>query len=316
VSARAWTLFAAVSVLWGMPYLFIKVAVDDGVSPVFVAFARVALAAAVLLPLAWSSGALRGLAARWRPLLAFALFEIVLPFPLIAYGEQYVASSLAAILIAALPLVIAIVALRFDAEERVSGARLVGLFVGLGGVVALLGIDVAGKPDELLGALAILLATGGYAVGPLVIKRHLADLDPRGPVTAAMVLAGLMLAPAAAFSLPAETPSGDAVGSLVLLGFVCTALAFLAFFSLIAEVGPSRASVITYVNPIVAVGLGVALLGESVTAGAVAGLLLILAGSWLATGGGLPPGLVAVLARRPGRARGDRGLEPRLASSP
>lgn len=241
MTARAWTLFAAVSVLWGMPYLFIKVAVDDGVSPVFVAFARVALAALVLLPLAARAGALRGLGARWRPLVAFALFEIVLPFPLIAYGEQYVASSLAAILIAALPLVIAVVALRFDAEERVNGTRLAGLLVGLGGVVALLGIDVAGNPDELLGALAILLATGGYAIGPLVIKRHLADLDPRGPVTGAMVLASLMLAPAAAFAVPPEVPSGDTVGALVLLGLVCTALAFLAFFALIARRPDRRA---------------------------------------------------------------------------
>jgi drug/metabolite transporter (DMT)-like permease len=292
VSPRAWTLFAAVSVLWGMPYLFIKIAVDEGVSPAVVAFVRVVLAALVLLPFALRTGALRGLRARWRPLVAFAVLEIVLPFPLIAYGEQHVASSLAAILIAALPLTIAVLALRFDAEERVGGARLAGLLVGLAGVVLLLGIDVAGDGQELLGALAILLATVGYAGGPLVIKRHLADTDPRGSITAAMVVSAVLLAPAAALTAPATTPSADAIGALAVLGVVCTAAAFVLYFTLIADVGPSRAAVITYVNPVVAVALGVTFLGESVTAGAVAGLLLILAGSYLATGGGGPPAVV------------------------
>jgi drug/metabolite transporter (DMT)-like permease len=307
VSPRAWGLFAAVSVLWGTPYLFIKIAVDDGVSPATVAFVRVVLAALVLLPFALRVGALRGLGARWRPLVAFAVFEVVLPFPLIAYGEQHVASSLAAILIAALPLTIAVLALWFDDEERVGGWRLGGLLVGLAGVVLLLGIDVAGDGRELLGALAILLATVGYAAGPLVIKRHLADTDPRGSITAAMLVAAVLLAPAAALGAPRSAPSADAIGALAVLGVVCTALAFVLYFSLIADVGPSRASVITYVNPVVAVALGVTFLGESVTAAAAAGLLLILAGSYLATGGGAPPGAVRhvlgwVPRRRPGRA--------------
>ncbi len=312
MSPRAWGLFAAVSVLWGTPYLFIKIAVDDGVSPATVAFVRVVLAALVLLPFALRVGALRGLGARWRPLVAFAVFEIVLPFPLIAYGEQHVASSLAAILIASLPLTIAVLALWVDAEERVAGWRLAGLFVGLAGVVLLLGIDVAGDGQELLGALAILLATVGYAAGPLVIKRYLADTDPRGSITAAMLVAAVLLAPAAALSAPTATPSGDVLGALAVLGVVCTALAFVLYFTLIAEVGPSRASVITYVNPVVAVALGVTFLGESITAAAVAGLLLILAGSYLATGGGGPPGaLRAVFAWRPLRRGGPTAAPPR-----
>ncbi len=302
MSARAWSVFAAVSVLWGMPYLFIKVAVEE-VSPAFVAFSRVALAAAVLLPLAWRAGALGGLRGKGRALVAFAVLEVVVPFPLIAFGEQEVSSSLAAILIAALPLTIALLALRFDAEERVGGARLVGLFVGLGGVVLLLGIDVAGRTEELLGALAILAATLGYAGGPMVLKRHLADTDPRASMAAALAISAVLLAPAAALSAPSAVPSGDAVASLVVLGLVCTALAFVAYFTLIAEVGPSRASLITYVNPIVAVALGVTILGESVGFAAIAGLLLILAGSWLGTGGRTPPGLLAGLSRLAERAR-------------
>ena len=306
MSPRGWILFAAVSVIWGTPYVFIKVAVDGGIEPTVVAFVRVALAAMLLLPIAWKLGAFGHMRGRLWPVVAFAFCEIVVPFPLIAAGEQHVSSSLAAILIAALPLTIAVLAIRFDEEERVRGVRLAGLFVGLGGVVLLLGVDVAGKPKELLGACFVLLATIGYAAGPLIIKRKLADVPPLGAISLAMLAACVMLAPAAALQAPSVRPSDDAAASLIVLGIVCTAAAFLLYFALIAEVGPSRASVITYVNPTVAVALGVTLLGESVTGAAVAGFLLILAGSWLATGGGSPPGLQAVLARMPSRRPGTR----------
>ena len=322
MTQRGLLLFAAVSVVWGTPYFFIKVAVDDGVSPAFLSFFRVALAALVLLPLAYRSGALTGLRERWVAITAFTLTEIVLPFPLIAFGEQHVSSSLAAILIAALPLTIALIAIRFDDEERVHGSRLAGLFVGLGGVVVLMGIDVSGSTDELVGGFAILLATVGYAIGPMVIKRRLADRPAMGPMAVSLALAAVFLAPAAMLSAPSEMPSDETVASLVALGLLPTALAFLLWFSLIAEVGPSRASVITYINPVVAVILGVAILGESLTASAVAGLLLILAGSWLSTGGRMPPGLLAVLARVRGRPAGPatltdrRGRAARAARSP
>jgi drug/metabolite transporter (DMT)-like permease len=303
MSARGWVLFAAVSVIWGMPYLFIKIGVEE-LSPGFVAWSRVALAALVLLPMAIRSGALRGLPLGW--LVAFAAVEIAIPFPLIGFGEQRISSSLAAILIAALPLVVAFFALRFDHAERPTPTRLAGMLVGLGGVVALVGIDLGGRDAELLGAAAVLTATLGYAAGPLIVKRHLADADPLGPVTAAMAIASIMLLPFGIGDFPTETPAADTLAAIVVLGLICSALAFLVFFRLIAEVGPSRATVITYVNPIVALALGVAVLGESVTAGAIAGLLLILAGSWLATDGRLPPGLAGIA----GRVR-ERRAEPR-----
>jgi drug/metabolite transporter (DMT)-like permease len=308
VSLRGWALFAAMSVAWGVPYLFIKIAVDDGLSPGFVAWSRVALAALVLLPVALKAGALRGLPLRW--LVAFAIAEICIPFPLIAFGETRVASSLAAILIAALPLVVAFLALRFDRSERPTRARLLGMLIGLGGVAALVGIDIGGTTSELIGAGAILLATLGYACGPLIVKRQLADADPLGPVTAAMCIASIILMPFGIGDFPAQAPSSDAILSVVVLGLVCSALAFLIFFRLIAEVGPSRATVITYVNPVVALALGVAVLGESVTAGAVAGLLLILAGSWLSTDGRVPPGLAGLASRVRRRHREARGPQP------
>ena len=202
MSARAWTAFAAVSTLWGIPYLFIKVAVDDGVPPAFLAFVRVALGAAVLLVLARRAGVLTPLRGRGRWLATYAIVEIAVPFPLIAAGEQHVASSLAAIIIAAVPLIIALLALRFDPSERVHGRRLVGLFVGLAGVVALVGIDVAGRGDELLGAAAILLAAVGYAAGPMILNRHLSDLDPRAAMGASLAIAAVVLRRAALIAPP------------------------------------------------------------------------------------------------------------------
>jgi drug/metabolite transporter (DMT)-like permease len=234
----------------------------------------------------------------------YAVFEIVIPFPLIPAGEQRIASSLAAIIIATVPLIVALLALRFDHAERATGRRLVGLLLGLGGVVALVGIDVAGHRSELLGAAAIGVAAFGYAVGPMVLKRTLADLDPRATMGVCLGLASLMLTPAALIAPPAHTPSGAALLSIGVLGLFCTAAAFVFMGVLVADVGPGRALVITYVNPVIAVTLGVTVLGESIGPGAVAGLLLILAGSWLSTDGRVPPGLTALFNRR-------RRVEPR-----
>ena len=208
------------------------------------------------------------------------------PVPLIAAGEQHVASSLAAILIAAAPLFVALLALRFDASERVTGSRLAGLLVGLAGVVALVGIDVAGRGDELLGAAAILVAALCYAIGPMVLKRHLADLDPRASMGAALAVAALVLTPVAALDPPEVAPPAEAIVSLVVLGLLCTAAAFAIYAALVADVGAGRALVITYIAPVVAVVCGVAVLDERPGAGAIVGLALILLGSWLATRGG------------------------------
>src|SRR3954454_24454836 len=298
-------LFAAVGVIWGIPYLFIKIAVED-LSPSVVAWSRLALAAAVLLPLAWRLGALRGLGERWLVLTAFAAVEMAVPWQLLGFGEVHVSSSLAAILVAAVPLFVALLATRFDHSERPTPTRLVGMLIGLAGVVALVGLDIGGKRDELLGALAILVVAFLYAIGPMIVKRRLSGADPLGPVAASLGIATLLVTPFAAASLPDSAPSADTIASVVVLGLLCSALAFLLFFRLTSEVGPGRATVITYVNPVVALALGVAILDESVTTGVVVGLLLILAGSWLSTDGRVPPGLAGLAARLRGRpsARG------------
>jgi drug/metabolite transporter (DMT)-like permease len=285
MSARGWVLFAAVCVVWGVPYFFIKVAVDGDVPPAFLAWARVAIAAALLAPVAWRRGALRGLSGRWRAVAAYAACEIAIPFVLIAAGEQHISSSLTAILIASMPLLVALLSIRFAADDRPTVLRIAGLLVGLGGVVALLGIDVAGRPEELLGAALVLVATLGYATAPIIISRSLRELDPLGPVAAALGLAAVALLPAAAADPPQGLPGAHALLSIVVLGVVCTAAGLILFFSLTSEVGPGRASVITYVNPTVAVALGVIVLDEHVGAVSIAGLLLILVGSWLSTSG-------------------------------
>jgi len=296
LSTRGWALFAAASVIWGIPYLFIKIAVDE-LSPSVVAWSRLALAAAVLLPVAWKLGALRGLRERWRILTVFAAVEMAVPWPLLGFGEVHISSSLAAILVATVPLFVALLATRFDHSERPTLTRFVGMLIGLAGVVALVGIDIGGKRDELLGALAILVVAFLYAIGPMIVKRRLSDVDPLGPVAASLGIAALLVTPLALASLPDSTPSADTFAYIAVLGLVCSALGFLVFFRLIAEIGPGRATVITYINPVVALALGVVVLDESVTTGVVVGLLLILAGSWLSTDGRLPPGLAGLAAR-------------------
>lgn len=274
---------AAVSVMWGLPYLFIKVAVDDGVPPAFLAWVRVVIGAGALLLLSWRLGLLGQLRGRWWWLAVFAVVELVGPFPLIAVGEQHVDSSVAAIIIAAAPLFVALLALRFDASERVGGRRLVGLVVGLTGVVALVGVDVAGEADELFGAGAILLAALGYAIGPMVLKRQLADIDARASMAGALVVASVALLPFAAVDPPDAMPPGSALAALAVLGFVCTAAGLVGYGILVAEVGAGRALVVTYINPVVALALGIVFLDERPGVGSLVGLVLILVGSWLST---------------------------------
>ena len=288
MSARAWSLFALSSVIWGVPYLFIKIAVDAGITPAFVAWSRVALAAVLLLPLAVHRGVLRDLRGRAGAILGYAACEVAVPFVLVGMGEQYITSSLTAILIATMPLMVALLSLRLVPGERLTGLRVLGLVVGLAGVVALLDVDIAGRARELPGAGMILVATLCYAIAPIIVARRLADLDPLGPVTASLLVAAVALLPAAVATFPDRMPPLAALWAIAILGVICTAAGLLVFFRLITEAGASRASVITYVNPLVAVIVGFVALGEHLSAVSALGLLLILVGSWLSTGGAHP----------------------------
>ena len=288
MTRKGWVLFIAMSVIWGIPYLFIKIALQD-LNPGVVVFARVGIAALVLIPIAIFQGALQPLRKRWLMIAGLACIQIVAPFLLISFGEQHITSSLTSLLIATDPIFVALLALRFDPGERVTGIRSVGLLIGIVGVAVLLGFDVGGDEQKLLGAVLVLLASLGYAIGALLIKRPTIAALPRLGIVSYMCLtSSIVLLPFAALHLPSKLPGPQVIISLLVLGLICTAVAYLVFFALIAEVGPGRATVITYVNPAVSVFLGVMLLGEPLNASIIIGFLLILLGSWLSTSGVIP----------------------------
>jgi drug/metabolite transporter (DMT)-like permease len=272
-------LFAAMCVIWGIPYLLIRIAVRD-VDPGTLVFARTAIGGLVLLPFALRSGALPAVLRRWRPLVAFTVIEVGVPWLMLSEAERTLSSSLTGLLVAAVPLVGVVVAVLLRSDDRGGGVwRLVGLLLGLVGVALLLGLDIgqvrAGAITEV-GLVAI-----GYAVAPVILSRRLADLPSIPVICAALLLAALGYLPYAATHVPSSM-SAEVGLSVLALALVCTALAFIVFFALIGEIGPSRATVITYVNPAVAVLLGVTLLGERFTAGMAVGFPLILVGSFLA----------------------------------
>ncbi len=273
------------SLLWGLPYLLIKVAVAE-LEPVVIVFLRASIAALVLLPVALKKGALAPIRPRWRAVLLLSSIEIVGPFLLITHGEQHITSSLTGILIAADPLFIALLALKFDASERATRKSLIGLCVGLLGVATVLGLSPGSDALGLLGGAMVLLAALSYAGGTLLIKRAFSNTAPLGSVTASLSVAALVLLPLAATRLPHAPPSGTVIASLLALSIVCTAVAFLGYFSLIAEVGATRGALITYVNPAVAAILGVVILGEPITLATLAGFALIVVGCWLSTSAG------------------------------
>jgi drug/metabolite transporter (DMT)-like permease len=288
MTRRGWVAFAAASVIWGIPYLFIRIAVRHGMTPMALAWGRIALGAAVLIPIAWRAGVLRTLRGRWWWLAVYGIAEVAIPFPAIAFGETRISSSLAAIIVAMVPLIGVLLALRFDHSEKPTRARFLGLVVGFGGVVALVGIDVTGHPGELLGAAAVMVGAVGYAIAPMLIKHRLGGIDPRAMMAGALGICTIVLTPGLLLDLPSHAPSAGAFASVAVLGVVCTALGLVVLAILVREVGTGRAMVITYVNPVVAVTLGVLLLDERPGVGAIAGLALILLGSWLSTGGRLP----------------------------
>ena len=290
MTRKGWLLFIAMSVIWGIPYLFIKLAVRE-LDPIVVVFIRIGLAALVLLPIAAQRKVLGQIKGRVLMLSLLSCVQITIPFLLISFGEQHIASSLTSLLIASEPILIALLALWLDRGERVGGLRLVGLVVGMLGVVILLGLDVSGDSQRLLGASFVLLAAVGYAIGALLLRRPaIASLPIMGVVAVECTAATVLLLPLSITRFPAVLPSIQVIISLLVLGLICTALAYLTFFALVAEVGASRGSVFTYVNPAVSVFLGVLVLGESIDIGTIVGFLLIILGSWLSTGGKLALG--------------------------
>ncbi len=280
MSRRGWWLFAAMSVIWGIPYLLIKVA-DSGVAPPVLVLARVAVGAALLLPIAIRRRELAPLLPHWRWLVLFALVEIITPWLLLSEAETRLSSSLSGLLIASVPILVTVFGLLTGGQDRPAPIRWAGLLVGLGGV-ALLVVSSGTNGDA--GSVAEVLAVAVcYSIGPLIAARKLSELPSLGMTAACLALAAVVYAPIAAVTWPHAVPAAKVLASLAGLAVISTALAFVLFFALIAEAGPARAAVITYVNPAVAVALGVLVLGERLTAQMAIAFVLILGGSVLAT---------------------------------
>lgn len=280
MSRRGWLLFIAMCVIWGLPYLFISIAVDH-LSPATLVFVRTALATVVLLPIALARGQIAEVLVRWRPLVAFAVIEIMIPWVLLNHAEQRISSSLAGLLVAAVPLFGALAFLVTAQAERFTSTQVAGLALGFCGVAALVGLDFGHL--DLLAIVEMLVVAVCYATGPLLLTRYLADLDALTVMACSLALTCLVYSPTLLIAPPTAVPA-DAWLSVVVLALVCTAIAFVLFAQLIAEVGPTRATIITYVNPAVALLLGVLVLGEAITTGMVVGFPLILAGCIIAAG--------------------------------
>jgi drug/metabolite transporter (DMT)-like permease len=278
-------LFVALGVIWGLPYLLIKVAVES-VEPSFVVFVRVLLGAAVLMPIVLVRRQWSALGGHWPWVVAFALVEITFTFLALTWAEERISSSLAALLIAAVPIVGATLAWAFGLDTHWSRRRGLGLGVGLLGVAALVGLDVEGS--SWLSVAAVGVTVLGYSLGPIIVEKRLHDVPSLPVIAGALAVNTVIYAPFGWISRPNGAVPASAWWSMAVLGVLCTAVAFVLLFTLITEVGAPRAQVITYVNPAVAVILGVLVLSEPLTLGIAIGFPLVLIGSWLATRGGRP----------------------------
>jgi drug/metabolite transporter (DMT)-like permease len=300
MSRRGLLLFAAMCVIWGIPYLLIRVAVGE-LSPAVLVFLRTGLGALILLPIALTRGGLGGIGKRWPWLILFAAVEVAIPWLMLSSAEQHITSALAGLLISAVPLVSLVIALMFGNRQQMGPVNLAGLLLGLVGVALIVGFDLRASGWSALAEMAVVVV--GYALGPALLSRYLTSIPAVTVNGVALALCFVAYAPLAALQWPHQVPSLPVIGAVVVLAVVCTALAFLLFFALIAEVGPVRATVITYVNPAVAAVLGVAVLRESLTVGMLLGFGLVLAGSGLATRrpAGPPEGRMIPLPDEPGR---------------
>jgi drug/metabolite transporter (DMT)-like permease len=285
VPRRAWLSLIALASLWGASYLFIKIGLRD-LSPEAIVFLRTALAALVLAPIALSRGALDGLRGRVPDVIVLAVIQVAIPFLLISAGEQSISSSLTGILVASAPIFTALLALWLDRDERLSRVGAAGTGIGIVGVALVVGVETGGS--ALLGALAVVLASFGYAVGGFYLKRRMTGVQPIGLVTSTMTVSAVLTLPLALATLPDGTPAAGPLLAMVALGVGGTGIAFVLFYGLIASVGPTRASIVAYVAPGFAVIYGTTLLDERFTLVTVLGLVLIVGGSWLAAEGRMP----------------------------
>jgi len=283
VTKRGWLLFAAMGFIWGIPYFLIRVAVKQ-LEPPFIVFFRTVLAASVLLVVANRAGAIRPVLRRWRSVLVFAIVEMAIPWILLTTAEEHLASGLTALIVACVPIVGTIAAFALGDRHALRFVRIVGIACGLGGVAVLVGRDLTSDNAPPVWSIAeVLIVVVCYATAPFWADLRLADVPSTGVIAVSLSIVTVIYAPIAATRLPTSVPSVNVILAVLGLALICTALAFIVFFRLIAEAGPAKAGLITFVNPVVAVALGALFLDEVITAATVAGFLLVMTGCWLAT---------------------------------
>jgi drug/metabolite transporter (DMT)-like permease len=292
MTRRGLVLFALMSVFWGIPYLFIRVAVAE-ITPELLVFARTGIATVILLPLAIARLDLRPVLRRWRWVAAFAAIEVAVPWVFLGSAEQQISSSLAGLLVAGVPLVGTAIALVTGSADRLARTGLIGLAIGLVGVISIVGGDLQASNAFALLQVAVVVVC--YATGPVILARRLAGVPSLGVMAISLAMCALLYLPVAVLGWPSQAPSTNVLVSVAILGVVCTAAAFVTFGALVGEIGPVRSTVITYVNPAVAAVLGVLVLQETFTLPMAAGLVLVIAGSALAT---RPPGGEPALSGR------------------
>jgi drug/metabolite transporter (DMT)-like permease len=282
VTRRGLILFLILGLAWGVPYVFIKIA-DAQFSPEMIVLSRSAIAAIILIPLAASRGELRAVLRHWRPLLAYSVLELILPWFFLTTAEKTLPSSTAGLLLAAVPLVGVGAALVLRRSAKLSALNWVGIGVGMIGVATLVGFDVAGTDLVAVGQLAVTVV--GYATAPIIVSRWMSDVPGIGLAGLSLGITAVVYIPAVVVthSWPTAWPSASVIIAILILALVCSAVAFVVFFALIAEIGPTRATAVTYVNPAIAIIAGAILLGEKVTVWTVVGFVLVIAGSWLVT---------------------------------
>jgi drug/metabolite transporter (DMT)-like permease len=282
--SRPIVLLVVLSLIWGSSFMFIKVAVRE-LDPSTLILGRIGIATLTLLAVVpWLVGrdALRADVRRhWPALVAVGLLYTAVPFWLLPWAETRIDSGLASVIQASVPIFNAVLAFAFFHEERVGGARLVGVGIGFVGVAVLVGAQPHAK---ILGAVAVVAMALCYAVGGLLAKRHLATARPNVVALATSAVAAVAVLPAGVAQAPHHVPGWKALASVAVLGVVCTALAYLLFYTLVARAGAGYAALVTYLVPPVALAYGAVFLDEGIGVPAVVGLVLVLAGVTLGTG--------------------------------
>ncbi len=282
MSRKGWALFALVGLLWGVPYLFMKVAVEELATPVIV-FSRLLIGAVVLVPLALYERTLRPALKYWKYIALYAIAEMVIPWSLITNAQKDLSSGVVALLVATVPIWATLFAHHTGDSTAAHRTRIFGIALGLIGIIFLVGFETLNDVGNIRALIQVLIASVSYAYAVNMITRKATDTSGIAINGLALALSTLIFAPFAFTHLPSETPSSHAVLATIGLGVICTAFAFWVFFIVLKEIGAARASLVVYPNTAVAVVLGIFLLDEKLTLAIAIGLPMVLLGSYFAS---------------------------------